>query len=391
MHVETNGVARIRHSRTGEVFDIEPDELEWEPTGGDERSMGPETIYTASIAHPDLGDLSWELSEYPAGMANHVIHDIGDHKLLEDFDIALIVDPEDADFEVRSERDAEHAPYHLEGDGMGISGEALRNLPPDEQLPYIIDWFYRYYEDPANETPHESREGGYQYIWGGPYDARDELSNEFGSIVSEQVLERAIEEVESDGTLDWAPTSAHPSRVDEGMDYDPPDPIHQFESDLHFAIRALDAGTEPQLGSPAERRARERMRAAFDELAMELPPERPAHGSVGHNNPPLDERLSEDEFRNVREATETVRVELSRDAPNVGVIASATKVLFGVARSVGRRFGLFSDEFAKAFGRSLGEQTGKYLGRVIGGGILLYIFNAVLSVKDWLDIALGFF
>ena len=32
------------------------------------------------------------------------------------------------------------------------------------------------FEDPANETPYESSEGGYIYIWGGPYDALEQLS-----------------------------------------------------------------------------------------------------------------------------------------------------------------------------------------------------------------------
>lgn len=391
MHVQTNGLARIGHRETGEVFEIEPDELEWEPTGGEERSMGPEIIYTASIAHPELGDLSWELSEYPAGITNHVQHQIGHHELIEDFDIALIIDPEDADSEPERQREAEHIPYDLQGDAMGMSADELRTLTADEQVLYLIDWFHRYYEDPANETPYESREGGYQYIWGGPYDAREQLGDEFGGIVSEDVIERAIEEVESDGTLNWAPTSAHPSRAEEGMDHDRPDPIDQFESELNSAIRALNAGAKPQLDSPAERQTRERMRVAFDELAMQLPPEEPTHGGIGHNNPPLDERLSEDEVRGVREATETIRVELAKKAPNVGVIASTTNFLFRIARSVGRRLGLFSDEFSKAFGRSLGEQTGKYLGHFLGAGLLLYLFNAVILAGEWIGMVLMLF
>jgi hypothetical protein len=43
----------------------------------------------------------------------------------------------------------------------------------------MVEWFLANYEDPVNSTPWESAEGGYQYLCGGPYHAREELTDQF--------------------------------------------------------------------------------------------------------------------------------------------------------------------------------------------------------------------
>lgn len=52
MRIDTAGTARIRHKDTGEIFDVEADELEWKAVGSSERQMGPETEYAAEVHHP---------------------------------------------------------------------------------------------------------------------------------------------------------------------------------------------------------------------------------------------------------------------------------------------------------------------------------------------------
>jgi hypothetical protein len=89
MEVYCRGVARIRHAATGEIFEIESDELDWDAVGGDERQMGPEIHYEAAIGHPELGDLTWGLWEYPVGIENHHITDVSKHEVIEDFDYGL--------------------------------------------------------------------------------------------------------------------------------------------------------------------------------------------------------------------------------------------------------------------------------------------------------------
>lgn len=89
MEVYCRGIARIRHASNGKVFEIESDELDWDAVGGDERPMGSEIHYEAAIDHPELGDLTWGLWEYPIGIENHHITDVGMHEVIEDFDYGL--------------------------------------------------------------------------------------------------------------------------------------------------------------------------------------------------------------------------------------------------------------------------------------------------------------
>lgn len=89
MEVYCKGTARIRHKMTGEIYDIENDELDWDAVGGDERQMGSEIHYEAMIEHPELGDLTWGLWEYPVGIENYHETNAGPHEVIEDFDYGL--------------------------------------------------------------------------------------------------------------------------------------------------------------------------------------------------------------------------------------------------------------------------------------------------------------
>jgi hypothetical protein len=51
--------------------------------------------------------------------------------------------------------------------------------------------------------PYESAEGGYQYIWGGPYNARVALESEFGGIASETLIIEVAEELD-DICWEWS-------------------------------------------------------------------------------------------------------------------------------------------------------------------------------------------
>jgi len=89
MEVYCRGIARIRHKDTGVIYDVESDELDWDQVGGDERQMGPELHYEAVLDHPQLGELTWGLWEYPIGIENHHDTDAGGHEVVEDFDYGL--------------------------------------------------------------------------------------------------------------------------------------------------------------------------------------------------------------------------------------------------------------------------------------------------------------
>lgn len=97
MEVYCRGIARIRHKATGEVFEIESNELDWDAVGGDERQMGIEIHYEAMLEHPDLGELKWGLWEYPVGIENYSETDAGEHSVLKDFDYGLEHGPPEPD------------------------------------------------------------------------------------------------------------------------------------------------------------------------------------------------------------------------------------------------------------------------------------------------------
>lgn len=89
MEVYCSGVARIRHKTTGEIHEIESEELDWDAVGGDERQMGLEIHYEAVLEHPELGELTWGLWEYPVGMENYSDTGVGDHEVIEDLSYGL--------------------------------------------------------------------------------------------------------------------------------------------------------------------------------------------------------------------------------------------------------------------------------------------------------------
>ncbi|RJL15830.1 hypothetical protein [Paracoccus siganidrum] len=136
MEVYCRGVARIRHASTDEVFEIESHDLDWDAVGGDNRSMGSEIHYEATIDHPELGDLTWGLWEYPIGIENHHITDAGKHEVIEDFDYGLEhgePEPDDwLDYEAPANPyQVFMASYHHTGDLLadhgGVRGNDLVN------------------------------------------------------------------------------------------------------------------------------------------------------------------------------------------------------------------------------------------------------------------------
>ena len=112
--------------------------------------------------------------------------------------------------------------YYSEDDPeIGVTPAQLKRLKKADQLEYMRFWFHSNFVDPAEETPYESAEGGYLYVWGGPYETSDELHTEFGEIVSQKRIDDAVADLESNGTFEWAPGPHHPDmqrRADEWED-----------------------------------------------------------------------------------------------------------------------------------------------------------------------------
>lgn len=246
MHIKTSGTAVIRHKDTGQVFEIEADEISdlWDSVGADEEPMGTRTTWKASIELPELGTLTWQLWEYPVGAFNGTDTDVDGHELVSDFQITLEHDPEDSDAREFDEAAIEE----------------------------MIEWFYQNYEDPANRVPYESAEGGYQWIYGGPETPEEALGDNFGSVYRDDLIERAATKITDDaGIYDWSPIpGADWAGGDQREDESPMERRERLAAEI-----AADAASILQTLRPLvelERNARE---DRGDGLA-----------GIGHNNPP---------------------------------------------------------------------------------------------------------
>jgi hypothetical protein len=93
-------------------------------------------------------------------------------------------------------------------EGTHITASELSALPREAQLEVMRHWFNANYEDPAENCPYFSAEGGYQYIYGGPFDAEEELQNYFGGVVEDEVIAELAQKL-SRNTPDWSGNSSN--------------------------------------------------------------------------------------------------------------------------------------------------------------------------------------
>jgi hypothetical protein len=153
----------------------------------------------------------------------------------------------------------------------------------------MVEWFQRNFEDPVHQTPFESAEGGYIYLWGGPYDAAEELGDAFSDCDAEDI-EAAVDAIEEDGITDWAPA---------GIRIQP-----EIDSDDDVETETLPPLTD-QLAALAHQ---------LDDIEQHIQYWRKAAPSFGHNNPPEELRLgvSDDDLAKAQQGVEDVRAELAR-------------------------------------------------------------------------------
>ena len=270
-----------------------------------------------------------------------------------------------------------------------VTPSRLKRLGRKKQWAYMVHWFHGMFEDPAQETPYISREGGYQYIWGGPYEASHELGAEFGDIVSEEALKAAIAEVESNGIMEWAPGPGHPdqkARMEEAMadDHEPP------STTLEEIRNRLEGGTTPQFGNALEAGCRASLRGEIAKLRDLMERDGRVHGGIGHNQPPEHLALSVELIVEVKQTIEKIDSEVSKSSPSVEAVVEATGRLERVLAWMGKRLEISVDAFLTKYWSTLG------IAAALGTGVVLSpigervgrAFNAAL---EWLDaVTLGF-
>lgn len=217
------------------------------------------------------------------------------------------------------------------------SEEDLREMDPHSQAEFLKEWFLFNFEGPEQHTPRS--EGDFVYVWGGPYDARDQLSDVFDTTVSEEALDLAVERVERIG-FDWVP---HDRRIVE---------VPEYPDDNASAI------TTPQSVSEWQAEVRTRL----DDLEASLSEVREAgYGKIGHNAPPEaieEEPLPSLDLDEIAKATDDGRAETETPKPKAGnvqsVLATFSSTVTKIVTWAAKKADIFADAAMKTGGAVAG-------------------------------------
>jgi len=212
------------------------------------------------------------------------------------------------------------------------SDKSLGELGFEEQIQQLVEWFLWNFEDPAHETPRDS--GEFVYIWGGPYDAADQIGDRFGGIVSDESIDAAVQEVEGH-CIDWAPNGRRVAPLETG----PPEEAgaEALEEFIEQANRRLEA-----------------LEAAMGEVPF-------PSSMLGHNNPPeaLDDfPYSQKDEQDLKELIHGLRDDLSKTPVNAAPIDTKTEQLKFIGEKISGwlkdKGNAAVDSAVKSFGTALG-------------------------------------
>lgn len=234
-----------------------------------------------------------------------------------------------------------------------------------EKRELMVQWFHQNFEDPAERTSYVSAEGGYLWNHGGPHDAREQLFDMFGSMVSEKLIEEVAEEVEADGITDWA------SARDDYQDDD-------FLTDVP-SLETYSDQPPDQYGAPQDLEARERARTVLQELLAMLNVRKPV--GIGHNNPP--EGIEDTEATEaLREDVATLHAEFGKPNPSISFVkklgAALGKAALTSIKWAGKKVDLAIDTtITKGI---------PAIGVIVGATYSDQIHKAIDAVRVWLEI-----
>ncbi|WP_141245358.1 hypothetical protein [Mesorhizobium sp. WSM4313] len=258
-------------------------------------------------------------------------------------------------------------------DGFEYSPSAFRKLSRSRKKELMVQWFHEHFEDPAVRLPYESAEGGYQWIWGGPYSADDEIQSEFSDVASFELMQEAVDEVQSDGLFDWAPVAE--SQSDDNASFE----SSAFDLEDFVGTRrdsaAASKGDLDQLKSE--------MLAQLAELKEQLQLGLHGYGMIGHNRPPGPIEDSPVSAQDATEAlNEIAKIEAEAEKPEPAIDTVNESV--GFLRRMAGSIAVWLRDRANA-------QIDAAITLGVGGGVALYaqrllalLGTATESVWAWL-------
>jgi PIN like domain len=142
------------------------------------------------------------IDEFRRGSEGNTLHIVRLSKLLEIFEIEQKVIEETIVAE-KKRKDKFKKLIQSMKEQKRREAQRIGSLSREDAIAEIKAWFFSNYEDPAHSCPYESREGGYQYIWGGPYDAREEIEGEYSDVVSDSIIDEVVSDLESE-CMEWS-------------------------------------------------------------------------------------------------------------------------------------------------------------------------------------------
>lgn len=250
----------------------------------------------------------------------------------------------------------------VQHDPLSFPPDYFEGMSIDDAIELIKEWFFENFEGPEHHTPYESREGGYQYIWGGPYEARDIIENVFADTASSELIEAAIKEIESEG-WEWVP---HSRRLQAPDEEEPPESSLRDVSTLHAEMLR---------------------RISSLEEAMEQLPDGVA--GIGHNHPPEPIEASPLSVADQIEITAAIAVlkvqpiEPQDDGKSATVAAETLK---SKGQKIGEWLAKQADAFVSEAVKEAGKEFGKWGTRATLWTIILdKLFSVHEIVGQWLS------
>jgi hypothetical protein len=222
----------------------------------------------------------------------------------------------------------------------------------EDAVEHIKEWFFENFEDPVHCTPYITAEGGYQYIWGGPYDVRDIIENIFADSASDELIDAAIGEIQSEG-FEWVPNSARRQAPDEE---DQPDFLLENASALHEKMM--------------------RRISSLEEALAQL-----SHG-IGHNHPPEPIEalpLTAVDQKEIAAAIDVLKTQPLEPLDNGDSATAAAETLRSKGQKIGEWLMKQVDSFASEAVKEAGKEFGKWGARA---AIWSVIFDKLLSVHE---------
>jgi len=208
----------------------------------------------------------------------------------------------------------------------GFTMSSFRRLKKTEKIEAMVEWFHGNFEDPAERTPYESAEGGYIWIWGGPYGAHEEIGNEFSDVADVDLIEAAVDVVQRDGLFEWAPR-------EQPGDYDQDEP----KEDDEFPVVATP--NVPELEARVDVLAQIEALEALIQPLLQEPTQPGVLPGIGHNQPPprfaIEEAVSRDEWRELQAAINDLRAEAAKPEPAVAAVEQSQGILVRTLYAVG--------------------------------------------------------